>query len=248
MNDAPRRTELDPDRVRQLLLCLDGLRYSFAICLSNHFRAMQSLRSFEAMKATGVPTSAAVQVVADLWSIIDAAHRIRLLINRMPLIPKKDPAIRTFLDATAQVEDLRHYVQHINNEIGALLPSAPPLWGSISWEGEADPGTCFTLMTGTPHLAQSLPGLVFDTHEQKFVRRCELTAGNNSIDLNSLIERIKSLKASIGVWANSIQFADGSSYDFEPNVTAILYSNFRLVVSSAGGDASVLDGARDVNT
>jgi hypothetical protein len=68
---------------------------------------MKTLCTFEVMPAVGVPTAAVVQVVADIWSVIDAAHRMRLLVNFIPLVTKKDLAIRTFMDATAPIEELR---------------------------------------------------------------------------------------------------------------------------------------------
>lgn len=233
MNDRPSRTETDPDRVRRLLLCLDGLRFSFAVCLSSHLRAMQALRSFEPMYETGVPTDAVAQVIGDIWSVVDSAYRIRLLINSTPLIPKRDPEIRIFMDATTPVESLRHYVQHLNGEIGALPPSAPPLWGGLSWVSEADPVTCFTLVAGSSHLATSLAGLVFDTHTGRFVCELELTAGNTRVDLSDLVRRVRSLSESVCNWANTIQFSyGGASYEFKPALSPLFVTSFRTGIGS----------------
>jgi hypothetical protein len=166
-----RRTENDPERVRKLLLSLDGLRYSFGICEMSYARAMQVLRGFEKMLSTGAPTHLAIQAVADMWSAVDGAHRIRLLLNQMPFVPKKDPSIRLFLDATSAAENMRHYMQHMNGEITTIFPLAPSVWGAISWVGADDPRSCFTLMTGSTHLAQSLTGLAFDIHKGEFTTR-----------------------------------------------------------------------------
>lgn len=222
MSKSPTRTENDPTRVRQLLLCLDGLRYSGAIFLAAYARVADRLRSFERALASGVPTSEVVLVVADLWSMVDAVHRMRLLVHRAPLLPKKAPEIRIFLDTTVQIEELRHYVQHINNEIGNLPPSSLPLWGAVSWVGATNESTCFTVATGSMHLAHSAPSLAYDRLEQKFVRRIEFSAGKTSIDVDALFQRVRSFDDCICTWASSIRFGDGQSYDYRPAVTPLI--------------------------
>jgi hypothetical protein len=226
MSTASTLAENNPERVRQLLLCLDGLRYSGAIFLACHTRLSEKLRSFERLLQFWVPTSEVVKVVADIWSMVDAVHRIRLLIQRTPLLPKRTPDVRTFLDATAQVEVLRHYVQHINNEIGSLPASSPPLWGALSWVSSTEPRRCFTLTTSSKHLAQSAHGLVFDTHTGTFVRRIEFTAGTTTIDVDELFQRVQGINTAIRGWANSIRFANGTAYNYDPPVTPLICADF----------------------
>src|SRR5262245_12829791 len=164
------RRHFDPKRARNLLLCLDGIRYAAGICVGCHSRALKQLHSFEHFKDFVVPTGEAVLVLADVWSMIDAAHRIRTLLARSPALPKKDPGTRLFMQQTEGVEILRHYVQHIDRELGTLAEGAPPLWGAVSWKKSDDPSTYLTLMTGDARLRPSYQGLVYDRHEQCFVR------------------------------------------------------------------------------
>jgi hypothetical protein len=100
------------------------------------------------------------------------------------VLPKKEPAVRIFLDSTAKVEELRHYVQHLDREIGSLAEGSPPLWGAVTWVKSDDPQTYLQLMTGSIHVKPSYQGLVYDTFERKFVRGFELHAGQTSIDLD----------------------------------------------------------------
>jgi hypothetical protein len=179
------------------------------------------------MQERGAPMEVVVGVVSDLWGIVDSAHRIRVLIVRMPLFPKNDPRVRTFLDATSNAEDLRHYVQHLNNEIRSLGATSPPLWGSISWVSESDPLASFTLATGSHHLAQSLPGLVFDREEGKFVRNCELTAGKSKIDIDDLCRRVADLNEVVSMWANSITFGNGERYAYDSTYVPMFHAAVR---------------------
>lgn len=217
-----RRTENDPNRVQQLLLCLDGLRYSFAIFLSCHDRVQSTLRTFEAGWQSGAPSRAVMQVVADVWSMIDAIQRIRLLIDRAPVLPKNEPDFRVFKDGTSAVEPLRHYVQHINNEVSRITGQAQPLWGTISWVSEADPLMQFSLCTGSQNLRASVPGLAFDRQEMRFVHSLELSVGAHRIDLDSLARRARALDQMIADWAGTIEFADGQKYDYRPAVAPVV--------------------------
>ncbi|HRD74421.1 MAG TPA: hypothetical protein PK264_00560 [Hyphomicrobiaceae bacterium] len=227
-----RRKEVDPNRVQQLLLCLDGLRYSFAIILSCHARVRSALNSFEADWQSGASSSAVMQVVADTWMMIDATQRIRLLIERTPTLSKNEPAIRVFKDGTSAVEPLRHYVQHINNEVTRITGQAQPLWGSISWVSAADRLTQFSLCTGTLHLRASVPGLVFDRQEMRFVRSLELSVGSHSIDLDNLAQRARGLDQMIADWAGTIEFADGQKYDYRPPVAPVVMIAVRTMTTA----------------
>lgn len=228
MSDVSTRTETNPERIRQLILCLDGLRYSGAIAQNCYDRISERLRSFEHQAQHGVPTGEVVHVVSDLWSLIDAVYRMRLLIDRIPLFPKRAPEVRIFLNATTPIESLRHYVQHINNEIGTLPPSAPPLWGTVSWVSSTDPSKYFTLVTGSQHLAQSLQGLVFDTHTGTFVRRFEFAAGTTTINVDDIFRRVQSINDIIREWANTIKFEGGPTYEYDPAVTGIIHFTFKM--------------------
>ncbi|WP_373474321.1 hypothetical protein [Sphingorhabdus sp.] len=217
-----RRKADDLNRAQQLLLCLDGLRYSFAIVLSCHARVRSALSTFEADWQSGAPANAVIQVVADAWAMIDATQRIRLLIERAPILPKNDPEFRIFKVGTSAVEHLRHYVQHINNEITGITGQAQPLWGTISWVNETDVLMQFSLFTGNQHLQASVPGLVFDRQEMRFVRTLELNVGIHIIDLDSLARRARALDQIIADWAGTIQFSDGQKYDYRPAIAPMV--------------------------
>jgi hypothetical protein len=215
----PSQTISDPARVRRLLLCLDGLRYSGAIVAACHQRISDNLRLFEGRLASGISTADAVQVVSDVWSLIDAARRFRIIVDQSP-IPRQDPMFRIFSDATAGVENLRQYVQHINREIGKIEPTAPPLWGALSWVSFTDPSMCLTLLTGSQHIAQSAVGIAFDTHAGVFVRRIEFSVGATRIDVDEIANRILAVDSAIRTWADTI-------YSYDPPFTPLISVSFK---------------------
>lgn len=93
MSDDTRRTESDPQRIRRLFLCLDGLRYSCAIADMCYKRALDTLRTFETLPEASPPITHVVGAIADVWSIVDAAHRVRQLVSQLPLVkhvPRQD--------------------------------------------------------------------------------------------------------------------------------------------------------------
>jgi hypothetical protein len=231
VDGVERRKEDNPVRVEQLLLCLDGLRYSCAIALACHERARALLRTFEPLSPAGAPTKDVMQVVADVWSMIDATHRIRRLIGGAPLLPKKAPAFRIFTQGTGVVESLRNYVQHIDNEIGDRSGTGQPVWGTISWVSESDPLTHLSLFTGSHHLRASVAGIAFDTQELRFARTFELNAGSNSVDLDNLADRVRELDGLLAGWANAIVFADGQRYSYRPPANMITATTVRLMTT-----------------
>ena len=226
---TPQSRRLSPNQTRALLLCLDGMRYSAGICIGCHARALEQLHGFERYKDFTVPTDAAMFVLADIWSMVDAAHRLRTLLERAPVLPKKDPAARIFLDSTAKVEDLRHYVQHLDGEIGRLEEGSPPLWGTITWVKSDDPQTYLQLMTGNINLRPSYQGPAYDNFEHRFVRRFELHAGTTNIDLDDLLQRVKVFDAVLREWSARIVFGDGSKYEYSPPRSPLVHVTARPI-------------------
>jgi hypothetical protein len=228
------RRQLDPKRTRNLLLCLDGIRYAAGICIGCHSRALKQLQSFEHCNELAVPTGEALLALADVWSMVDAAYRIRTLLSRSTVLPKKDPAARLFMQRTADVEILRHYVQHLDGEVGTLPEGSPPLWGTVSWTKSDDPSTYFTLMTGDVRLRPSYQGLVYDRQEHRFVRSFELHAAGTSIDLDLLVRHVTIFDQIVSLWTTRLIFADGSKYEYSQTLSPLIHVSFRCLEAKRG--------------
>lgn len=215
-------TTADPQRARQLLLCLDGLRYSCAIVDMCHKRALKTLRTFEASPEQGSPTAAVVEVLADVWSIVDATQRVRQLLNQVPLLKQTTPDLVLFMKTTSTVEQLRDYMQHLNQELGKLETERPPLLGAISWVSEDDPLRTLTLMPSNPRIAHSALGLVFAAHEGRYVRRFEMSAGDAQLDVDDVVRRVKTLDDFLCNWVDCLTFSDGSKYEYRPQTVPVV--------------------------
>ncbi len=227
MTDRPQRIGIDADRVRRLLLSLDGVRYSCAIADMCHKRALRKLRTFEEHPEVGPAEAEVIEVVADVWSIIDAAHRIRMLLRQFPVVKRQEPAFVTFIKATATVEDLRHYIQHINAEVGKLSPSQPPLWGAISWASDKAPLRYATVMAASSRLRHSATGLVLDTQLLCFTQSFVLSARDINLDLDDLVSRIRVLDGVMQRWSEAIEFEGGGRYQYRPASAPMLTFQYR---------------------
>lgn len=153
--EPPNKRLVDAKRARALLLCLDGLRFACGICAASYERAQNRFRAFETMLGTGAPTNEVMLAVADVWSVVDSANRVRTLAQRAPHLRRINSAVEAFLRATTDVEKMRNYMQHVDQEIGQISDHSTPLWGSISWQSATDPNAYMTLLTGTRHLPYS---------------------------------------------------------------------------------------------
>ena len=137
---------------RSQMLVLDGITTSIDMT-TVAYRQLQTalLDHGEATDPTGRRV-ATVFAVMSAWTIVDAVHRLGVLVPRLRNLPRR-PAVRAFLKVAEQVEPLRHAVQHLGGEIPRLLSDGRPIWGAIAWvhvaSPDADQWTSNLLMPGT---------------------------------------------------------------------------------------------------
>jgi hypothetical protein len=114
-------------------MVLDGISTSIEVTVIAYRDLQGALLQFNRaadQHATNHP--ATVRAVMSAWTVIDAAHRLGLLVPRLRGL-KHGPAVRSLLKAVEPVEPFRHLVQHLDGEIGRLLAERQPIWGSLSW-------------------------------------------------------------------------------------------------------------------
>ena len=118
---------------RQQQLCLDGIETCVGMTSVAYSRLRVSVWSHSEARRSSGPTSEISKVVLlDAWSLIDVTYKLRVLVGRTRGL-KKNAAVKSFLKATDAVETLRHYVQHLDRELGGLADTGWPIWGSLSW-------------------------------------------------------------------------------------------------------------------
>jgi len=221
---------IEARRARALFLCLDGLRFACGMCTASYERALDRLRAFETAStvSNGAPAQDVMLAVADVWSVVDSANRVRTLVQRTPHLRRISHEVEAFLRATINVEKMRNYMQHIDQEIGALPNPSTPLWGSISWQTAADAGAYVTLLTGSKHVPYSAVGLVYDRVENKFVRPFELVVGDLILDIDDVVRRVRDLDKLLVEWTATFELGDGERYVYQPKVIPVVITRMRL--------------------
>jgi hypothetical protein len=70
--------------------------------------------------------------LVDAWSVVDNLWRLHNVLRRFPGM-KKSPQLEVHLRAIAAVEDLRHGIQHLDENLKTLATGQQPVLGSLSW-------------------------------------------------------------------------------------------------------------------
>jgi hypothetical protein len=201
-DDSPLR-RLPSQLDRKQTLFLDAIRYSIEMADLAHRRLQSTLLE---MTLDGDKTESNhlnfVSAVLDAWSVIDAIHRLRGLLNQAPGVKKKAPGLRTFLQKTAEVEHLRNSVQHLNNQIETLVNKSLPVWGVLSWFTMRDiksrRGHICTLMAGT--MFPSKGHTMVNPVGQKLVLPIDLitlSASGTSVSLSEAMRQVERLARGI---------------------------------------------------
>lgn len=116
---------------RRQVLFLDGNRYAAEMAHIAYERLFAHLQNVAA-SPNELRVSDIATAMLDAWSIVDSAHRFRNLLRELPGL-SNSPWKRLFLDRTADIETLRHSVQHQPGEVDGLISGGGQLWGYLSW-------------------------------------------------------------------------------------------------------------------
>jgi len=141
----------------------------------------------------------------DAWTMIDICHRVRELVQQTPRLSQNLAGIQIFLRGTEQIENLRHYVQHLRRGIPNIPVQSNPLWGVLSWTPTDSKTVCYTIFSG--NLVGGVYGntLTLDTHNLQFTAEMKLLANGIEIDLNSILEHLKKVKTCISECLQQLQ-------------------------------------------
>lgn len=86
-----------------------------------------------------LPTTVYPSAISDAWTIVDVLHRVRCLLRtRAPAFVSADAEFRAnrgaFEALMKDFGELRNSVQHLDNELAALINADTSVWGAISWK------------------------------------------------------------------------------------------------------------------
>lgn len=187
---------IDGAQLRRTIFAIDGLSYTLSMAELAFVRLRATVEKIDEKS----PEELNVSALLDAWIMIDSTHRARNLIQSLAgYRAEKRPAGRVFLDATDEVENLRHFIQHLREEIGQLPAQCPPLWGSISWAA-ADGLTNYFLIPGNLQPGIAGDTLTFDWDEGEFESKLVLFAGKHAVALDMLAGNLRKLRTDIGQW------------------------------------------------
>lgn len=179
---------------RRTVLYLDGIRYSmhmFDIASERFAATVQRLT--DKQHEAGALARSIAEAFADAWLLVDVVHRLRELVQQLPGLKQKQPAVQLFLRRTAPIENLRHFVQHLRTGIHTHVQTGQPLWGTLSWTRNnpitGDPEN-ITIAPGTFFDGAIVPMCTFDTLEFRFVQRVKLQVGTLAVDLAVIDDQV----------------------------------------------------------
>ncbi|MBM3317255.1 hypothetical protein FJY69_04385 [candidate division WOR-3 bacterium] len=131
------RADLQPDQAA----FLDGVRIAAEMLDVAYGRLSELLwaatQSFDD-KDLAVPTA---PILLDAWAIVDAVHRLRLLLDHTPGLKKSDSSYKLFIRKTKAATQFRGTIQHLNEWLQNMAANGWPVWGTIAWVAVADPQT-----------------------------------------------------------------------------------------------------------
>lgn len=188
---------------REQALFFDGIRFTAQTAVLSHTRLLASLDDIGRQRLADhstVDEHLVVGALTDAWTIVDAVHRLRSLLQQMPGWRKNAAGARAFAEHTKDVEGLRHFMQHLNNEVKPLVATGVPLLGFIQWVAkmsESGPSTAFMLVPGTVGTFEQ--DVVVNTLEPLggSVGQVRLVAGGVTLWLAPLVDRVRDLATSI---------------------------------------------------
>lgn len=126
LRTLPRSMEL------KQVLVFDGIRVAAEISDRAYTRLVAKLTKVGVQEALPQELDGS-ELIEDAWAVVDAVQRIRKLFMVMRGLKQKAPGLQQFYRGTADIEDLRHGTQHLDERIDQLEDQKLPVWGSLTW-------------------------------------------------------------------------------------------------------------------
>lgn len=204
---------IPPQLNRRQTLFLDGIRFSIEMADLAHSRLRETLYYLAVNCPNAADHLKFISALQDAWSIVDSVHRLRGLLNHAPGFKQKAPGQNLFMRKTAEIEDLRNVVQHLNEKIDrTVIPQQVPLMGVLSWLAVVDPEQRVSKSCAL------VAGTMYDKQNHAFVNPAgkkvslpvdliTLTASGHSACLSKVMEYVAALAAELEEQLES-QFTD----------------------------------------
>lgn len=181
----------------RLLRCHDALRMSFEMI--DHLHASIYGHCCQIAK----DSSAVPLAFQACWSMVDCVHRVREVALGTPGLNARSEPMKSFLEATAAAEQLRHYIQHLRREVVKRPGNGFPVWGSLSWADPDDPLLCHTVLAGELHEPLDHFSCIFDTLEGRWVSKVTLGVKELAFNLDPIQSACVQFRPFVLSWIES---------------------------------------------
>jgi hypothetical protein len=145
----------------------------------------------------------AVPAMLDAYSIIDAIHRFRELLQVMPGLKHNAP-FELFIRQTKDVKELRHIVQHLNREVDRIAQEGWAALGTLTWLGPSavpeGPPSSYILQAGTFYAGQWTHGPMIDfcsSLPKGMIADIALLTAGLKVNLSTMIDNLRSMTRSL---------------------------------------------------
>ena len=126
LRTLPRNMEL------KQVLVFDGIRVAAEIGDRAYQRLVAKLTRIGVGESLPADLDAS-EVIEDAWAVVDSVQRLRKLFMNMRGLKQNSPGLQQFYRGTAEVEELRHGTQHVDQRIEQLENEKLPVWRSLTW-------------------------------------------------------------------------------------------------------------------
>ncbi len=123
----------------------------------------------------------------EVSAFVDYSNRFYSIVDALPLINKKDPAIVGLKESMKNVVGLRNYLQHMRGDLSSNSHIKHPILGSLSWiSNEA----CYVIFMAQTSQAEAV-SITYDTKENRWVTNYQYEINDQQIHLDNLCDEMK---------------------------------------------------------
>lgn len=148
------------------------------------------------------------------FSIIDNIVRYEKVASVLPRFSQKSDEFKLFSLRLKGMKELRNLLQHINMDLDTEFVS--PILGGITWSKN---NVSYMAAFNDLGNKRSLPGLVYDTQEDKYIKEFCYVHNDKYYDLSTAIKGYRGYQKYVGEWCQIS--LGGSKYMVDDHFIAI---------------------------
>jgi len=188
---------------RRQILYLDALRLSAEMAGLAFDHLHELLAGVTERRDGPLQAGKAVGAILDAYSVIDAVHRFRELLQLTPGL-KHNSTFELFVRQTNDVRELRHIVQHLNRKVDRIAREGWAALGTLTWLGPSavpgGPPSSYILQAGTFYPGQWTHGPTVDAYSslpEGEISAISLSTAGIRVNLSTITDRLRTMIQSL---------------------------------------------------